>query len=283
VEESTLVDVSNKIYKLIFYQEAFAVDEDNQGYYGLMVQTWDLWRDDTDTWEDRFFFWDIVREYGQPVLDVGCATGRFILEFLSQGIDTDGVDASEEMLAICRNKAKSMGLSPNLYRQKMESLDLPRRYQTILVPSSTLQLIIDPDLARTAVRRFFDHLLPGGAFVTPFSFAWQPGDSLDSGWRLVFEKTRPEDGAIVRRWSHEWHEPEKQVWNAEDRFEIELDGKIIQTEVQLQTPEGRWYTQEQAVDLFRQAGFQNIQLFKGFTHEPAQPDDQTFCVLGFKS
>jgi hypothetical protein len=44
-----------------------------------------------------------------------------------------------EMLAICRAKAEKLGLSPTLYQQNMESLDLPRTYRTILAPSSALQ------------------------------------------------------------------------------------------------------------------------------------------------
>jgi ubiquinone/menaquinone biosynthesis C-methylase UbiE len=253
-----------------------------QGYYGLMVSTWDLWRDDTDRWEDRFFFLDIVLRYGQPALDVGCATGRIVLDYASRGIDIDGLDGSPEMLEICRAKALEQGVSPNLYLQDMVALDLPRRYRAVLIPSSTLQLVTDLDAAKATVRRFFDHLLPGGVLIASFSFAWQEGDPLDSGWGLVFEKTRPQDGATVRRWSHEWHEPEKQFWNVEDRFEVELDGKIIQTEIQRLEPEGRWYTQDQASELFCQAGFTDIQLFQGFTHEPAEPGDRLFCVLGTK-
>src|SRR6266550_247114 len=47
----------------------------------------------------------IVTEFGQPVLDVGCGTGRILLDFLVQRIDIDGVDNSPEMLAVCREKA----------------------------------------------------------------------------------------------------------------------------------------------------------------------------------
>ena len=49
-----------------------------------------MWRS-TGTWRSPS---------GQPVLDVGCATGRLILTYLEEGIDADGVDVSPEMLAI---------------------------------------------------------------------------------------------------------------------------------------------------------------------------------------
>src|SRR5437764_10224020 len=110
-------------------------------YFGLKASTWDLSRGDTSNWSDRAFYLDIVREFGQPVLDVGCGTGRILLDFLAQRIDIDGVDNSPEMLAVCREKANKFGLTPTLYQQSMESLDLPRNYRTILVPSSTFTLI----------------------------------------------------------------------------------------------------------------------------------------------
>jgi ubiquinone/menaquinone biosynthesis C-methylase UbiE len=74
-------------------------------YRGLMASTWDLLRGDTSDWPDRFFFLDLIGQYGQPALDIGCGTGRLILDYMSQGLDVDGVDVSPEMLAICRDKA----------------------------------------------------------------------------------------------------------------------------------------------------------------------------------
>lgn len=251
-------------------------------YYGLLANTWDVWRDDTANWDDRFFFLDIVRKYGQPTLDVGCGTGRIILDYLAEGIDIDGLDNSPEMLAICQAKAKKMGLSPTLYQQRMEVLDLPRTYRTILAPSSALQLMPDLEMAQNTLRRFFLYLQPSGAFVTSFAFEWREGDPLDTGWELIFDKPRPEDGAIVRSWRREWREPAHQLWHTEQRFEVELNGKIIQTDYQRRSPEGRWYTQAQAIQLFRDAGFTDIQLFHEFTHEPALENDKLFCVLGVR-
>src|SRR5688572_5991928 len=112
-------------------------------YKGLMAQAWDMLRGNTSRWPDRFFFLELIQPGGQPVLDVGCGTGRLLLDYLAQGIDIDGVDNSPEMLALCRAKAAQQGLTPRLYEQYMETLALPRSYRTIIIPSSSLQLIID--------------------------------------------------------------------------------------------------------------------------------------------
>lgn len=117
-------------------------------YKGLLAETWDVFRGDTSNWPDRFFYLELIEKFGQPVLDVGCGTGRLLLDYLQQGIDIDGVDNSPDMLAMCRQKAKTLNLEPTLYEQYLETLSLPRHYSTILIPSSTLQLIIKPALVK---------------------------------------------------------------------------------------------------------------------------------------
>src|SRR5438093_367687 len=93
-------------------------------YHGLMASSWDAFRGDTSNWPDRRFYLEMIGRFGQPVLDVGCSTGRLLLDYLGQGIDVDGVDVSPEMLALCREKADQAGLRPSLYQQRMEELDL---------------------------------------------------------------------------------------------------------------------------------------------------------------
>ena len=77
---------------------------------GLIAQAWDLLRGDTSNWGDRPFYRDIIRASGQPVLDIGCGTGRLLLDYLTDGIDIDRVDVSPEMLEICRQKAQKLDL-----------------------------------------------------------------------------------------------------------------------------------------------------------------------------
>jgi SAM-dependent methyltransferase len=256
---------------------------DGPDYRSLAVSTWDLWRDDTDTWSDRVVYRDVVERFGQPVLDLGCASGRLVLEYLARGIEVEGLDGSAEMLDLVRAKAAAQGLpAPTLHRQQLEELALPRRYRTILGASSAIQLVTAPGGAEATMRRIVDHLEAGGAFAGSFAFEWRPGDPLDTGWELLFERRRPEDGAAVRSFVHEWRDPATQCWHAEQRFEVEVDGELVATEEHRRSPEGRWYTQAQAVELLTGAGLVDVQLFSGFTHDPVEPDDRLFWALGVK-
>jgi hypothetical protein len=167
-----------------------------------------------------------------------------------------------------------------MYQQEMDRLDLPRKYQTILVPSSSFQLLLDEALPPVAIRRFYEHLLPGGVLAMPFMTLWKEGDPLES--EFTREVVRPEDGATIRRWSSVRFEPETDLEHTVDRYEIIRDGQVMASEEHRQSPATRSYTQEQAVKLYQEAGFTNIQVLREFTFEPASPEDMTFSVLGFK-
>ena len=249
-------------------------------YYGMMAEFWDLFRGDTSTWEDRFFYLDVVRKYGQPVLDVGCGTGRILLDFMQQGIDIDGVDNSPDMLALLQQKAEKLNLHPTVYQQEMTELSIPRKYQTILVPSSSFQLLLDAALPPLAMVRLSEHLLPGGVLAMPFMTLWRQGDPVES--EFTREVIRPEDGVTIRRWSYTRFEPSTDFEHTVDRYEILREGKLIASEEHTQSPATRSYTQEQAVVLYEEAGFEDIQVFHEFTFEPVRPEDGTFCVTGAK-
>ena len=249
-------------------------------YHGLMAQTWDLFRGDTSNWEDRFFYRDVIQEFGQPALDVGCGTGRLLLDYLSQRVDIDGVDNSPEMLALCRQKAEASGLHPSLYEGSMETLSLPRRYRTIIVPSSSFQLVLEPALARQAMQHFHDHLLPGGVLVMPFMLLWKRGDPLETDWEPNGEKVRQEDGAVMRRWSRGRYDPKTQLEHNEDRYEVIRDGVIVASEHHKRSPATREYTQPQALSLYERAGFVDIHMYKEFTRQLASADDWIFSIIG---
>jgi SAM-dependent methyltransferase len=249
-------------------------------YRGLMAQAWDLLRGDTSDWPDRPFFLEVIRRYGQPVLDVGCGTGRLLLDYLAQGIDVDGVDNSPEMLALCRQKAEALGLAPALYEQHVEALSLPRRYRTIMIPSSTLQLVIELASVEEALRRVREHLLPGGVVAAQIMALRQPGDPLYTECEQT--AARAEDGARFRRVSRSWYDPEGECEDTEDLYQVIVEDEVVAEEVHRRSPATRSYTQAQARNLFERAGFQPVTLYHEFTTEPVRDDDALFCVVGHK-
>jgi ubiquinone/menaquinone biosynthesis C-methylase UbiE len=261
------------------------MDLESYEYRGMMAAAWDLLRGDTSNWEDRFFYRDLIVRYGQPVLDVGCGTGRLLLAYLAQGIDIDGVDVSPEMLAICAEKAQQLGLHPRVFEQVMQKLDLPRTYRAIMVPSSSFQLLTDPRDAQEAMRRFFRHLEPGGILVMPFMLLRNEPTTqriVQGAWEVNGEAVRPEDGSTIRRWTRSTFDLAQQLESTEDRYEVLRDGAVIAAEMHVRSPATRWYTQQQALRLYEEAGFTGIHIFKEFSEEPASAEDTVFSIVGMR-
>jgi SAM-dependent methyltransferase len=247
-------------------------DEDVE-YVGLVAEAWDALRGDTSGWDDRQFFLELIRERGEPVLDVGCGTGRLLLDYLGLGIDIDGVDSSAQMLALCQSKAERLGLTPNVYLQSMSELDLPRRYRTIIVPSSSFQLLLKRDEAGRALEAFHRHLEPGGTLAMPI---------------IVMEKTHEEswtseapleDGSTVRRTAHAVFDPVRRVESTDDLYEVFRDGEVVRSEHHVRDLATLAWTADELRDILESHGFVGLEFVSGFTGKPHRPADQVFTVL----
>jgi hypothetical protein len=187
------------------------------------------------------------------------------------------------MLTICRKKARLAGLEPELYMQAMESLDLPQRYQTILAPSSSFQLLINPRKAEQAMAAMARHLRRGGALVMPFMVLWQNGDPLLQDWKTseIYDEA---NRTLIRRFSQVRHEPELQLEYTETCYELYTgeDMQLQEDFSQSGTEIVRWYTQRQVFRLFRDHGFRQVRLVEGFTYQTAGEDSRLFTAIGLK-
>lgn len=132
-------------------------------HYGIVADWWSNFSDDFRQHEIPYYR-AFLKDDGQPALDAGCGTGRLLIPFLEEGMDVDGCDVSADMIAICREKAASSGMTPNLYVQPMHALDLPRKYRTIFV-CGVWGLGSNRERDAQALTRLRDHLLPGGKLL----------------------------------------------------------------------------------------------------------------------
>jgi ubiquinone/menaquinone biosynthesis C-methylase UbiE len=246
------------------------------GYRGMMVEYWDLLRGDTSKWSSRPYFLKIIKESGEPALDVACGTGRVMLDYMQEGIDIDGVDISPEMISKARENANKLRLKPNLYAQAMQNLAIPRHYQTIIVPSSSFLHLIKVVDIQAALKRFYEHLNPGGLLA--MSLRVMDPNPVE----VVSEAIRPSDGALVRRWFRCNYDVENRIQHTEDRYEIIKDGIIIHSETYISSPFLTWYKCSEAVEYLKQAGFLDVHAHSDFKFEPATDDDTSYIVLGKK-
>lgn len=95
------------------------------------------------------------------LLDVGCGTGSFINEFMKSGIDCIGVDPSEEMLLMAREKCpKALFLN-----QSAEELDLYGTVDGAVSLMDSLNHITNPDAFSNSLSKVSLFLEPGALFI----------------------------------------------------------------------------------------------------------------------
>ncbi len=136
----------------------------------------------------------LVRRYGEPALELGCGDGEPLLDLRRQGLEVEGVDSSADMLARCRTAAREAGLDVVLHHQRMEALDLPRRYRTVFLAGPTFTLLPDDATAAAALRAIRRHLTDDGTAVVPL-FVPHPTGPAELGRT---REARADDGALLR-------------------------------------------------------------------------------------
>lgn len=112
---------------------------------------------------DDLPFWQMLaRQQGDPVLELGCGTGRVLLHLYHQSIHMYGLDFCLEMLACLRSLACEN--PPPIFQADMCSFCLGQLFPLILLPCNTFSMLSSGERQATlsCVRR---HLCRGGLFA----------------------------------------------------------------------------------------------------------------------
>ncbi len=174
---------------------------------------------------------------------------------------------------MCRRKASGLALMPTVHLQSMVDLDLPRRYRTIIVPSSSFQLVLDRDEAGKALRTFHRHLETGGTLAMPIIVLDMPADEV---WT---REAALEDGTTVRRTSRATFDPSRRFESTDDLYELFRDGELTRSERHVREHATLSWTPDELRDALVQNGFGDLEFLSGFTRRPRQAGDEVFTVL----
>jgi len=159
-------------------------EEINIWHYGLMAERWAKGIHETP---ELNFFKKQIEHFGQPVLDVGCGTGRLLLPLLRVGIDIDGCDISGDMLYHCRRKAKEESFYPQLVNQPMHAFDMHRQYKTIYICGS-FGLAGSREKDLETLRCCYEHLQGEGALLLNIQAEY----AFPATWQMWLEENRKE-------------------------------------------------------------------------------------------
>jgi len=209
---------------------------------------------------------DWLRKKPGTALEIGSGSGRLLLPLIQQGFVVEGLEPSERMLALCRERAAAENLLPTLHFGSIEQNTLTATFDHVLVPAFTFQLAEDADraLAQLAAR-----IKPNGwLYVTTFiPMAELEGDLPENTW---YEDHSISLGDHERATLHTRHRLDRAaclLWR-EHHYRIEHAQRGLMHE-HLSVQRIRWFNNKSWLAQLDNAGFHNIEQFADFS--PSQP------------
>ncbi|HKK42488.1 MAG TPA: class I SAM-dependent methyltransferase [Bacteroidales bacterium] len=116
-----------------------------------------------DTVDNEYFQGQISNTQGK-ILEVGTGTGRLFIDALNRGADIYGLDISESMLGVLKEKLNKDQFF-RLSHQNIIDFTFPFKFDLVLAPFRVIMHLIDKEDQIKALNNVFDHLNAGGKFI----------------------------------------------------------------------------------------------------------------------
>jgi SAM-dependent methyltransferase len=219
---------------------------------------------------DTRFHLERFKDFRGRILEPACGSGRTLLPLIEAGCDATGFDPSTEMLDRCRTLCAERGFTPDLSRQRFEDFHYDGAFDAILVPAGSFTLIDRFDAAIAVLRRFHDHLRPGGIVVLdnqPLAFLAASAEdrrhwAADNGDLLTMEGVRTRTDWIAQRVEYRL------------RYERWRNNRLVET--QLEPMAQRYWGLEEFTLALTSVGFTDVRVTGNYDRgRPVRPNDRT--------
>jgi SAM-dependent methyltransferase len=119
--------------------------------------------------QDVAFYRDAARDFGDPVLELGCGTGRVTMALADSGIRVTGLDLSERMLERAVRKRAALRVEPrervHLVQGDMAQFDLGETFRLVIIPFRAFHHLLEVRQQMDCLNCVRKHLAPHGHLV----------------------------------------------------------------------------------------------------------------------
>ena len=130
-------------------------------YGSLCTEVYEITKPVGGKYPDVPYFIQHLAKTGGRILEAMVGTGRLLIPLLETGLNVEGIDASPNMLAACKQNCATRGLNPLLYEGSIEKLNVPGQFSAIVVTFGSFMLL-ERSAAIAALQSFSKHLEPNG-------------------------------------------------------------------------------------------------------------------------
>jgi SAM-dependent methyltransferase len=181
--------------------------------YHLIAELYDVehdtFRDDIDL---LLTFADIV---GDPILEMGCGSGRILVPLAEAGFNVVGLDRSATMLDRARSRMANAGVSDRVtlfQGDLVDALSAPKGpFGLVIYSLNALMHLSSPESQLESLRNARKSLDPRGQIIidvvnpTPdYLVSLGAAPALEGSWRMV-------DGSVVDKWSFRKIDASRQI------------------------------------------------------------------------
>jgi SAM-dependent methyltransferase len=229
----------------------------------------------------RDFYLALARGAGGPVLDIACGTGRILLPSLQAGVDIEGLDFFEPMLATLRAKAAELGLAPRLHQADMSDFSLPGRFALILIPFNAFIHNMTQEAQIRCLQLCREHLAPGGQLAFDTFFPSLDIIAAPQNERVLEgEIPHPETGLPVRLYDTRTFDRVAQTQHSLNDIELlAADGNVDL--VHRSAVCSRYIYKHEMELLLRVAGFGRWEIYGDFDRRPLTRENDAMIVAAW--
>lgn len=209
------------------------------------------------------------------VVDMGCGTGKITELLALKGYDMIGIDNSEEMLSIAREKlTEYQEEDPRkniLYLlQDMREMELYGTVRAAVSICDSMNYILEEEELRSVFRLVNNYLDEKGIFIFDLNTEYKYREIL--GDRNICENR--EDASFI--WENYYY-PDQAINEYDLTIYVqEEDAHFLRME---ETHYQRAYSLEKIKELLLQAGMEFVAAYDAFTKEPPKSDSERIYVI----
>jgi ubiquinone/menaquinone biosynthesis C-methylase UbiE len=209
------------------------------------------------------FYIEYAQKFNGNILELGCGTGRVLIELAKAGHSITGLDLSEKMLEILRIKVEEL---PENIRNKidiingnMSNFSIDKKYSLIIAPFRAFQSLTKDIDIQNSLNCILRHLDKNGVFIIN---VFRPNKLLDESWcsgeNVQWERDDPKTGFhVVKKDVRERIDTKNQIIYPKFIFEIvDKNGKIEKIYEDLEL---KYYYYDQLKEILSGSGFSIVE------------------------
>lgn len=228
---------------------------------------------------------DLADQTGNPILELGCGTGRVLLPLLKADHSVTGVDISPALLALASEKTRNTQHATRctLHQADLRTFDLPdKSFAFAFCTSNTLMHLATQADQLSVLRNAYRHLRPGGLLLIDlFNPDVNRLHAVNGLMELADQWNDPVTGAQVIKWSVRTLDWAEQIQDTLFIYEEILpDGTVRRAACPFTI---RFLWRGEAELLLQKAGFTVTEVWGDFEGAPYNTASDHLILLAAKS